>query len=31
MCLFVIDYICLLRIDKNRKRERRNKKQVESR
>ncbi len=31
MCLFVIDYICLLRIDENRKRERRNKKQVESR
>ncbi len=31
MCLFVIDYICLSRIDENRKRERRNKKQVESR
>ncbi len=31
MCLFVIDYICLSRIDENGKRERRNKKQVESR
>lgn len=31
MCLFVIDYMCLSRIDENRKRERRNKKQVESR
>lgn len=31
MCLSVIDYICLSKIDENRKRERRNKKQVESR
>lgn len=27
MCLFMIDYMCLSRIDENRKRERRNKKE----
>jgi hypothetical protein len=29
MCLFVIDYICLSRIDENRKRERRNRKKAD--